>query len=83
MSNTKQSQIVESRKRRRNKSLDQSSIEKLTKKSKHNSNEIILSNLTQTNPIVLATSGLNHQQRVCVFAFFSFLVLENYSLETS
>jgi len=70
MSNSKQTRTVGSRKRRRNKSLDRS-IENSNKKSKQISNEIILSNLTQTNSMILAASGLNNQQMVC----FSFVYL--------
>jgi len=74
ISNDKENRIVGSRKRRRNKSLDRS-IEKSNKKSKKISNDIILSNITQPNTIVLATSGLNHQQMVCLlFFFYSFLL---------
>jgi len=59
---------VGSRKRGRNKS-----IENPNKKSKKNSNDIILSNFTQSHTMILATSGLNNQQMVCFFDFiFSF-----------
>jgi hypothetical protein len=66
ISNHKQNRTVGSRKRGRNKSLDRS-IENPTKKSKKISNDIILSNLTQTHTMILATSGLNNQQMVCFF----------------
>ncbi len=78
ISNDKENRIVGSRKRRGNKSLDRS-IEKSNKKSKKISNDIILSNITQPNTIVLATSGLNHQQMVCLFfcLFIFFVFIEN------
>ena len=59
----KQTSTVETRKRRRNKSLDRST-ENVTKKQKPIYNDIVLSNITQTETIVLATSGLNYQQIV-------------------
>ncbi|CAF3714140.1 unnamed protein product [Rotaria sp. Silwood1] len=57
----KQTRTIESRKRRRNKSIDQS-LANQNKKQKQIYNNIILSNITQTETIVLATSGLNNQQ---------------------
>jgi hypothetical protein len=80
MSNSKQTRTVGSRKRRRNKSLDRS-IENSNKKSKQISNEIILSNLTQTNSMILAASGLNNQQMVC-FSFV-YLFINIFFLETN
>ncbi|CAF3180480.1 unnamed protein product [Rotaria socialis] len=57
----KQNRTVGSRKRRRDKSLDQS-LETQTKKQKQIYSNIILSDITQAETIVLATSGLNKKQ---------------------
>jgi hypothetical protein len=68
--NSKPNRTVASRKRGRKKSPDRS-IENPKKKFKPIYNEIILSNLTPPTTMVLATSGLNNQQMVCSFSFFS------------
>jgi hypothetical protein len=71
-SNDQQPQTVGSRKRGRNKSLDRS-IDNSKKKSKQIYNEILLSNNSQVNTMVLATSALNSQQMVCpTFSFYHF-----------
>jgi hypothetical protein len=57
--NHQENRTVASRKRRRNKS-----IENPPKKSKQIYNDIIVSNTKQPETIVLATSGLNQQQMV-------------------
>lgn len=61
ISNHKQTRTVGSRKCNRNKSLNRS-IENPIKKSKQIYNEIVVSNITQSNTMVLVTSGLNNQQ---------------------
>ena len=67
----KQHQIVESRKRGRNKSF----IEKQNKSQKELYNHIILSNITQPETMVLATSGLNRQQMVGGFFLLLFCLM--------
>ena len=69
----KQTRTVASRKRRRNKSIDQS-IEHPNKKQKQIYNDIIVSNTNQPETIVLATSGLSHQQMVCFTHFILLLI---------
>lgn len=73
----KQNRTVASRKRRRNKSIDQS-IENPNKKQKQIYNDIIVSNINQPESIVLATSGLNPQQMVCFILYYMFYLLNNF-----
>ena len=73
------------RKRRRNLSKNRS-INNENKKQKQIDNDIILSNITQPESIVLAISGLNQQQIVSFFCFIRAIVslsLFHISLETS
>jgi hypothetical protein len=67
----KQNSLIVSRKRRRNKSIDRS-IETCTKKAKQIPNDIVLSTITQPDTIILAISGLNHQQIVSCLFFLSY-----------
>lgn len=64
----KQNRTVASRKRRRTKSFDRS-LENENKKQKQIYSNIILSNVTQAENIVLATSGLNKKQMVSLFIY--------------
>jgi len=68
----KQTRTVASRKRRRNKSIDQS-IENPNKKHKQIYNDIILSNTNPPETIVLATSNLNLQQMVRLIILYIYL----------
>jgi hypothetical protein len=74
ISNEQQPQTVGSRKRNRNKSLDRS-MENPKKKPKPIYNEILLSNTTQTNTMVLATSALDSQQMVSSILFTAIVFL--------
>jgi len=70
----KQTRTVASRKRRRNKSIDQS-IENPNKKRKQIYNDIILSNINQPETIVLAASNLNLQQMVRLIILYIYIYL--------
>lgn len=81
----KQNRTVASRKRRRTKSFDRS-LENENKKQKQIYSNIILSNVTQAENIVLATSGLNKKQMVSLFIYiinYIFLFFLGNHLETS